>query len=82
MSVATTTVPINAPATKPATTQIAFSRRRSMVFNSAIPSIIMLLPRETMSAIKPHESAPATAEERATRQAMLEKGTRTVKSQV
>ena len=40
----------------------------------------MLLPRDTISEIKPHESADATADESATRHAMFENGTNTVKS--
>ena len=59
--------PINMPATKPETMHSAFSHFRSMFFSSAMPSIIMLPPRDTISATRPHDSAPATAEDRATR---------------
>lgn len=49
--------PINIPATKPVIRQMPLSTRCSMFFSSAMPSIIMLLPRETIRAIKPHERA-------------------------
>jgi hypothetical protein len=52
----------------------AFSQRRSMFLNSSSPSRMRLVPREARRAMRPLESAPATAEERATRQAMFEKG--------
>ena len=42
----------------------------------------MLLPRETIRAISPHENAPATADDNATRHAMFENGNSTVNSQV
>jgi hypothetical protein len=70
------------PPTNPETTQIMFSRRRSMFFRSGMPSMIMLLPREIIRASKPHEKAPATAEESATLQAMFENGISLVNSQV
>src|SRR2546430_12419142 len=62
----------------PYTTLFRSSRFRS----SAMPSIIMLLPRETISPSKPHETAPATADDNATRQAIFENGNKTVNSQV
>lgn len=72
--------PINMPATNPETMQRAFSSLRSMFLRSLIPSMNMLLPRDTISATRPHESAPATADESATRYAMFEIGSN-VKSQ-
>jgi hypothetical protein len=69
------------PATNPEIMQIAFSQRRSNPFSSAIPSIIMLLPRDTINASKPQASAHEAADIKATRNAMLENGINTVKSQ-
>ena len=62
--------------------QSAFSSFLSRFLNSAMPSIIMLLPRETIRPSNPHECAPATADDSATRQATFENGNRTVNSQV
>ena len=58
---------MSSAATKPDTAQIAFSHRREMFFNSPMPSMIMLLPRETIKATNPQASAPATADESPTR---------------
>ena len=74
--------PISSAATRPVTTQITDSFFRSNVFRASIPSIIMLLPRETSSAIRPQDKALATADESETRQAMFENGTSFVNSQV
>ena len=74
--------PINMPDTKPLTRQIQFSSRRSMPFKCATLSMNMLLPRETISAIRPQAMAPAKAEDTPTRQAMFEKGMILVKNQV
>ncbi|OQB91586.1 MAG: hypothetical protein BWX84_01315 [Verrucomicrobia bacterium ADurb.Bin118] len=71
--------PLNAsrpPVTKPDTTQIAPSHLPVIVRNSSMPSMSMLLPRETISPSNPHASAPAKALPNATRQAMLLKGIR------
>jgi hypothetical protein len=45
-------------------------------------SSIMLLPRDARSAIKPQDNAPATADDKATRHAMFEKGISTVNNHV
>jgi hypothetical protein len=74
--------PMIIPATNPDTRQRLFSHRLSRFFNSAMPSTIMLLPRDTIRPIRPQDNAPATAEESATRKATLEIGTNTVNSQV
>ena len=74
-------VALAVPATNPAATQIQFSQLPAMFLRSEIPSIIMLLPRETMSATIPQANAPANAEESPTRYAMFEIGS-FVKSQL
>ncbi|MNC91817.1 hypothetical protein D3C83_81400 [compost metagenome] len=58
-------------ATPPQTTQMAASQRRLISFNPPMPSIIMLLPRDTSSASNPQLNAPANALPSATRHAML-----------
>ena len=49
---------------------------------SLIPSINMLLPRETMKARTPHAIAAVDASASVTRHATFPKGTSTVQSQV
>ena len=51
-----------------------------MFFNSSMPSISMLLPRETMKPTSPHAIAAARDSPTSTRHATLPKGT-TVHSQ-
>src|SRR5271154_4353603 len=67
--------PIISPATMPVTMQMAFSHLRSMLFNSSMPSINMLLPRETMNPTSPHAIAAAKDSPSSTRQATLPMGT-------
>jgi hypothetical protein len=59
--------PMRRPATSPETRQSPFSHWRGRFFRSAIPSTIILLPRDTIRATSPQDNAPATAEESATR---------------
>ena len=74
--------PSISPATMPETEQMALSHLPVMFCNSSIPSINMLLPRETIKASTPQAIAAVLASAKATRQAMFLKGTRTVQSQV
>src|SRR5580693_8927108 len=74
--------PSISPATTPETEQMALSHLPVMFFSSSIPSINMLLPRETINASTPQDKAAVLASARATRQAMFLKGTNTVQSQV
>src|SRR5580658_2264595 len=74
--------PSISPATMPETTQMAPSHLPVMFFNSSIPSINMLLPRETIKASTPQAMAAVLASASATRQAMFLKGTNTVQNQV
>ena len=73
--------PSSDPPTQAATKVMAFSVRRGRSLNRSMPSRIRLDPREMSNAVRPAESAAATAEETATRQAMLENGRILVKSQ-
>ena len=52
--------------------QSAFSHFRSIAFSSSIPSRIMLLPRDAINAINPEASAPAKADDNATRHLGME----------
>src|SRR5258708_39792597 len=62
------------PATMPQTTQSNPSCRGSNLLNWDIPSTIAPPPREAISATTPQAREPATAEDTAKRQAMLENG--------
>src|SRR6266704_1315688 len=73
--------PNNTPATAPDTTQIAFSHLPVRLLSSLIPSISMLLPRETISATRAHAIAAAVASPTSTRQATLPTGSNFVHSQ-
>ena len=73
--------PSSDPPTQAATKVMAFSVRRGRSLNRSMPSRMRLDPREMSNAVRPAESAAATAEETATRQAMLENGRILVKSQ-
>ena len=73
--------PSSNPATSPVTIQMAFSHLRSSVFNSSIPSINMLLPRDTMKPTKPQPNAAAHDSPTSTRHATLPNGKITVHSQ-
>jgi hypothetical protein len=53
---------------------MALSHRRLIFFKSAMPSIIMLLPRETRKPSSPDAAAPAVASPSATRQATFLNG--------
>jgi len=64
------------PATKPATTQIVFPDRRSIFFKPSMPSIIMLLRRYNEADETARETRRRKALPRATRHAMLWKGTK------
>ena len=77
-----TSSPSNVPATNPDTRQMAFSHSRVRLFKSSMPSINMLLPRETMKPSTPAAIAAVLASASATRQAMFLNGTSTVHSQV
>ena len=74
--------PIINPAVTPQTMQIAPSHLPVIFFNSSMPSINMLLPRETMKPSTPAAIAAVLASASATRQAMFLNGTSTVHSQV
>ncbi len=74
--------PINSPAVNPHTMQMAVSHLPVIPLSSSIPSISMLLPRETMRAITPQAMAAVEASANSTRQAMLRKGTNTVHNHV
>src|SRR5580658_7319331 len=66
--------PSSVPATKPDTEQMAFSHWRGMSLMTSMPSINMLLPRETIMAIRPQPMAAAKDSPTSTRQATLPKG--------
>ena len=68
------------PAVMPQTMQMTVSHLRFISFNSAMPSMSMLLPRETMRPTRPHAIAAANDSPTSTRQATLPNGTITVHS--
>ena len=74
--------PIINPAVTPQTMQIAPSHLPVIFFNSSMPSINMLLPRDTMRETIAQPMAAVLASASATRQAMFLNGTSTVHSQV
>jgi hypothetical protein len=74
--------PINRPLATADTTQMARCIDSWMAFPVSMDPTRKLLTLETIRATMPDEKAAATAEDTATRQAMLEKGRRTVNSQV
>src|SRR5271168_2682254 len=74
--------PSISPAAMPETEQMALSHFPVMLCNSSIPSINMLLPRDTIKASTPQDIAAVLASARVTRQAMFLKGTSTVHSHV
>src|SRR5665213_1242458 len=63
--------PSSNPATIPVTTQMMFSHLLLKVFNSSMPSISMLLPRDTMKPTSPHAIAAAQDSPTSTRHATL-----------
>jgi hypothetical protein len=74
------------PSSRPADTaemkQMALSHLPVIPLRSSMPSMNMLLPRETISASKPQAIAPENACPTDTRQAMLPMGNRAVQSQL
>src|SRR5882724_1525716 len=66
--------PSSNPATIPVTTQMTFSHLRLMSFNSSMPSINMLPPRDTMKPTSPHAIAAAKDSPTSTRHATLPHG--------
>jgi len=74
--------PSSNPAHTAATRQMALSHLPVMFFSSSIPSMSMLLPRETSSASRPHAMAPENACPTETRQAMFPNGSSVVQSQL
>ena len=74
------------PSSRPAATaemkQMALSHLPVIPLSSSIPSMNMLLPRETISASKPQAIAPENAWPTDTRQAMLPIGNSAVHSQL
>src|ERR1700677_3994182 len=70
------------PAVKPETIQMAFSHLPVMFLSSSIPSINMLLPRETMKARTPQAILARVASPSHTRQAMFLNGTNAVHNHV
>src|SRR5580704_15621466 len=73
--------PNNVPATKPDTEQMEFSHWRGKPLMTSMPSINMLLPRETISASKPQPIAAAKDSPTSTRHATLPKGKISVQNQ-
>ena len=65
----------------PETTQMVFSHLLAMFFSSSIPSMSMLLPRETMRATRPQARAAAVASPTSTRQATFPTTNSLVQSQ-
>ena len=63
--------PSSNPATQPETTQMEFSHRRGMSLITSMPSINMLLPRDTMKASIPQPMAAAKDWPTSTRHATL-----------
>ena len=76
-----TSSPSSVPATQPDTTQMAFSHSRVSSFNSSMPSISMLLPRDTMNASRPQPIAAAKDWPTSTRHATLPMGRMNVQNQ-
>ena len=74
--------PSSSPAATAEIRQMAFSHLPVMSLSSSIPSMNMLLPRETISASKPQATAPENAWPTDTRQAMLPIGKSAVQSQL
>src|ERR1700733_8932975 len=66
--------PRSSPATIPETMQMAFSHLSVIFFNSSMPSINMLLPRETMKPTRPHAIAAAQDSPTSTRHATFPNG--------
>ena len=69
------------PATAPDTMQMAFSHLPATPLNSSMPSINMLLPRETMNATMPQPIAAANDSPTSTRHATLPNGRIAVQNQ-
>ena len=74
--------PISKPATRPEMAQIAVSHFLVTSFSASMPSISMLLPRDTMMATKPQPIAAPKDSPTSTRQATLPHGRMTVQSQL
>ena len=74
--------PSSNPAETAETKQIAVSHLPVMDLSSSMPSMNMLLPRDTISASKPHASDPRNACPHDTRQAMFPIGSRVVQIQL
>src|SRR3984957_2028974 len=70
--------PINKPEVIPDTMQMAPSHLPVTPLSSSIPSMSMLLPRDTMSERIPQAKAAVDASANCTRQAILPNGTSTV----
>src|SRR5277367_1247068 len=70
--------PINKPAVTPDTMQMAPSHLPVMPLSSSMPSMSMLLPRDTMKASTPQAMAAVDASANCTRHAMLPNGTSAV----
>ena len=73
--------PSNSPAVMPQTTQMAPSHLRFISFNSSMPSMSMLLPRETISPTSPHAIAAANDSPTSTRHVTLPIGNIHVQNQ-
>src|SRR5580698_417275 len=73
--------PRSNPATAPETKQMAVSHCFEMAFNSSMPSINMLLPRDTIMASSPQPMAAANDSPTSTRQATLPNGRMAVQNQ-
>src|SRR5580704_17419577 len=73
--------PSSVPATKPDTEQIEFSHSRGKPLMTSMPSINMLLPRETINASNPQPMAAANDSPTSTRHATLPKGRIAVQNQ-
>ncbi len=71
---------ISSPAVTPLTRQIAPSHFPTIPFNSSMPSINMLLPRDTISAISEQPNPIAAACPNSTRKATFPNGTNSVHS--
>ncbi len=69
-------------AATPAIMQVAASHLPVIDLRSSMPSMSMLLPRDTISASRPQPKAAAVNSPTVTRQAMLPHGSSTVHSQV
>jgi hypothetical protein len=73
--------PSKRPATAPQMRQMAVSDLALRVFSSSMPSMSMLLPRDTIMATMPQAMAAAKDSPTSTRQATFPKGRITVHSQ-